>query len=234
MTTLSRNARIAGLLYLTLLTAPLRLIYIPSKLFVTGNAAATASNIAAHQTLFRLGILSDLFTAVMAIFLTLALYRLFKGVDQFLAAMVVVLGALMVTPIYFLNTLNDAATLLLVRGADFLSVFDQPQREAMAMLFLRLHHHGVVVNEVFWGLWLLPFGLLVYKSRFLPRILGVWLVLNCFAYLAQSVTGIMWPQYEDAVANYAFPVMFGELAIMLWLIVMGAKERQPLAAATPA
>ena len=234
MTTLSRNARVAGLLYLTLVIAPLRLIYIPSKLIVSGNAAATASNIAAHQTLFRLGILTDLFTAVMGILLTLALYRLFKGVDQFLAAMVVVLGALMVTPIYFLNTLNDAATLLLVRGADFLSVFDKPQREAMAMLFLRLHHHGVVVNEVFWGLWLLPFGLLVYKSRFLPRFLGVWLVLNCFAYVAQSVTGIMWPQYEDAVGNYAFPVMFGELAIMLWLIIMGAKERQPLTAAAPA
>jgi Domain of unknown function (DUF4386) len=230
MTTLSRNARVAGLLYLTLVIAPLRLIYIPSKLIVSGNAAATASNIAAHQTLFRLGILTDLFTAVMCIFVALALYRLFKGVDQFLAAMMVILGSLMVTPIYFLNTLNDAATLLLVRGADFLSVFDKPQREAMAMLFLRLHHHGVVVNEVFWGLWLLPFGLLVYKSRFLPRFLGVWLVLNCFAYLAQSVTGIMWPQYEDVVGNYSFPLLLGELAIMLWLIIMGAKERQPLAA----
>ncbi len=230
MTTLSRNARIAGLLYLTLLTAPLRLIYIPSHLIVSGNAAATAANIGAHQTLFRLGILTDLFTAVMGIFLTLALYRLFKGVDQFLAALIVILGAMVVTPIYFLNTLNDAAALLLIRGADFLSVFDKPQREALAMLFLRLHGHGVLVNEVFWGLWLLPFGLLVYKSRFLPRVLGVWLVLNCFAYVAESVTGIMWPQHEAVVANYAFPVMFGELAIMLWLIIMGAKERQPLAA----
>ena len=234
MTTLSRNARIAGLLYLTLLTAPLRLIYIPSKLIVHGNAAATAANIGAHETLFRLGILSDLFTAVMGIFLTLALYRLFKGVDQFLAALMVILGALMVTPIYFLNTLNDAATLLLVRGADFLSAFDKPQREALAMFFLRLHGHGVLVNEVFWGLWLFPFGLLVYKSRFLPRILGVWLVLNCFAYVAQSIVGIVWPQYLDAVSNYAFPVMFGELAIMLWLVIMGAKERQPVAAAAPA
>ena len=232
MTTLSRNARIAGLLYLTLLFAPLRLIYIPSKLIVGGNPAATAANIAAHETLFRLGILTDLFTGVMCIFLTLALYRLFKAVDQGLAAIVVILGALMVTPIYFLNTLNDAATLLLVRGADFLSVVDKPQREALAMLFLRLHHHGVLVNEVFWGLWLLPFGLLVYRSRFLPRLLGVWLMLNCFAYLAQSVTGILWPPYEDAVGNYSFPLMLGELAIMLWLVIMGAKERQPLAVAT--
>jgi uncharacterized protein DUF4386 len=149
MTSLSRNARVAGLLYLTLLTAPLRLIYIPGKLFVTGNASATAINIAAHQTLFRLGILSDLFTATMGIFLTLALYRLFKGVNQGLARLMVILGGLMVTP-YFLNTINDAAALQLVRGADFLSVFDKPQRDAMAMLFLRLHGHGILVNEIFW------------------------------------------------------------------------------------
>ena len=230
MTSLSRNARIAGLLYLTLMTAPLRLIYIQDNLIVSGNASATANNIAAHQTLFRLGILSDLFTATMAIFLTLALYRLFKAVDQGLAVIMVILGALMVTPIYFLNTINDAAALLLVRGADFLAAFDKPQREALAMLFLRLHNHGVVVNEVFWGLWLFPFGLLVYRSRFLPRLLGVWLILNGCAYVALSVTSLMWPQYQARVWNAAFPVMFGELAIMLWLIVMGAKERQPLAA----
>jgi len=231
MTSLSRNARVAGLLYLTLLTAPLRLLYIPSKLFVTGNATETADNIAAHQMLFRLGIISDLFTATMSIFLTLALYRLFKGVDEGLARLVVILGSLMVTPIYFLNTINDAAALLLVRGADFLSVLEKPQRDALAMLFLRLHDHGILVNEVFWGLWLFPFGLLVYRSRFLPRILGVWLVLNCFAYLATSVTGILWPQYEATVSNRLFPVMFGELAIMMWLIIMGAKEQQPVATA---
>ena len=224
MTTLSRNARVAGLLYLTLLTAPLRLMYIPSKLFVTGNATATADNIAAHETLFRLGILSDLFTGTMVIFLTLALYRLFKGVDQELARLVVILGSLMVTPIFFLNTINDAAALLLVRGPDFLSIFDKVQRDALAMLFLRLHSHGVRVNGIFWGLWLLPFGLLVYRSRFLPRILGVWLILNCFAYLAVSVTGILWPRYEAVVSNWVLPIMVGELAIMLWLIIMGAKE----------
>lgn len=231
MTSLSRNARVAGVLYLTLLTALLRLLYIPGKLFVRGDATATANNIAAHQMLFRLGILSDLFTATMVIFLALALYRLFKEVDEGLARLVVILGALMVTPIYFLNTINDAAALLLARGADFLSVFDKPQRDALAMMFLRLHGHGILVNEIFWGLWLLPFGLLVYRSRFLPRILGVWLILNCFAYLATSVTGLMWPQYEQTVSNWLFPVMFGELAMMLWLIIMGAKERQPMATA---
>jgi Domain of unknown function (DUF4386) len=231
MSSLSRNARIAGLLYLTLLAAPLRLIYIPTKLIVPGNAGATANNIAAHEMLFRLGILGDLLTGTMAIFLTLALYRLFKGVDEALARLVVILGALVVTPIYFLNTVNDAAALLLARGADFLSVFDKPQRDALVMLFLRMHRQGVLANEVFWGLWLFPFGLLVYKSGFLPRILGVWLMLNCFAYLATSVTGMLWPQYEERVSNWVFPLMLGEVAIMLWLVIMGAKERQPLATA---
>jgi hypothetical protein len=158
MTSLARNARIAGLLYLTLLTAPLRLIYIPSKLFVAGNASATANNIAAHETLFRLGILSDLLTATMGIFLTLALYRLFKGVDQGLAQLMVILGALMVTPIYFLNTINDAAALLLARGADFLSVFDKAQRDAFVMVFLRMHGQGILANEVFGDFGYFPLG----------------------------------------------------------------------------
>ncbi|MGI9104410.1 MAG: DUF4386 domain-containing protein [Terriglobales bacterium] len=231
MTQLSRNARVAGLLYLTLMTAPLRLIYIPNTLIVNGNAATTAGNIAAHETLFRLGILADLFTATMSIFLALALYRLFKDVDRDLARLVVILGALMVTPIYFLNTLNDMGALMFARGADFLSVFDKPQRDAFVMLFLRLHHGGVVVNEVFWGLWLLPFGLLAYRSGFLPRVLGVWLILNGWVYVAIAVSGVMWPQYEAVIFNKAFPIMLGELAIMLWLIIMGAKQRQPAAAA---
>jgi hypothetical protein len=210
------------------MTAPLRLIYIPSTLFVSGNAAATANNIASHEMLFRLGILSDLFTGTMCIFLALALYRLLKGVDENLARLMVILGSLMVTPIYFLNTLNDVAALMLVRDGDFLSVFEKTQRDALAMLFLRLHHGGVVANEVFWGLWLLPFGLLVYRSRFLPRILGVWLIINCFAYLAVSFTGVLFPQYEQMVFNSAFPAMLGEVATMLWLLIMGAKA-QPLA-----
>ncbi|PYU03199.1 MAG: DUF4386 domain-containing protein [Acidobacteria bacterium] len=228
----TRNpGRVAGFLYLLLLAAPLRLVYIPSKLIVTGNATATANNIAAHELLFRFGIVADLFTGVMALFLTLALYRLLKGVDQGLAVLMVILGSLMVTPIYFLNTLNDAAALLLVRGADFLSVFEKPQRDALAMLFLRLQHHGVRVNEIFWGLWLIPFGILVFRSRFLPRILGVWLILNSLPYLATSVTGLLSPQYEATVWNIGFPLTLGELAIMLWLLIKGAKV-QPLPAAT--
>jgi len=233
MTSISKNARIAGLFYLLLsIVGPIRLMYIPSKLFVHGDATATTANIAAHETLFRLGILSDLLTAIFGLFTALALYQLFKEVDKNLARLMVVLGALMVTPIYFINTLNDAAALMFVRGTDFLSVFDKPQRDAMALLFLRLHGQGAVVNEIFWGLWLFPLALLILKSRFMPRFLGYWLIINGFAYLVLSYTGVMLPQYQDTVSNYAFPALFGELAFMLWILIMGAKERTPVAQAS--
>lgn len=232
MTSLSKNARVAGLLYiLASVVGVVRLLYIPNVLFVHGNAAATANNIAAHELLFRLGIVSYLLTSVLWIFVTLALYRLFKGVDQTLAVLMVILGSLMPVPIFFINSVTDVAALLFARGGDFLSIFDEPQRDAFAMLFLSLHHHLDLANEIFWGLWLLPFGLLVYRSRFLPRILGVWLMAGCFGYLALSFTGFLFPQYEDQVFTYAQPLMMGELATMLWLAIMGAKEQRLPAAA---
>jgi len=220
--------RIAGFLYLLLVVfAPLRLIYIPSKLFVHGNATATANNIAAHELLFRLGIATDLLCGTILIFLVLALYRLLKGVDQNLAVLMVILGGVLPAAVDFFNVLNDAAALILVRGADFLSVFDKPQRDALAMLFLRLHHQEIVAAEILWGLWLFPLAILVYRSRFLPRFLGVWLIINGFAYLTISFTGLLLPQYEDMVSNVAFPALLGEMAFMLWLVIKGAKP-QPL------
>jgi len=164
MTPLSKNARVAGLLYaLFLAFAVVRLSYIPDKLIVYDNAAATANNIVEHESLFRFGIVSYLLGAAGWIFVTLALYRLFKGVDQGLAVLMVILGSLIPVPIFFLNAVNDAAALLFARGSDFLTAFDKPQRDALATLFLRLHHHGDLANEIFWGLWLVPFGLLVYE-----------------------------------------------------------------------
>ncbi len=224
--TLSKNARVAGLLYLLgSLFGVVRLIYVPNTLFVYGNATATANNIAEHELLFRFGIVSYLLCAALWIFVTLALYRLFKGVNQTLAVLMVILGSLMVTPIFFANTVNDAAALLLVHGGGYLSVFDKPQRDAFARLFLDLHHQLDLANEIFWGLWLIPYGLLVYKSRFLPRILGVWLIMACFAYLALSFTGLVFPAYEDQVNNIAQPLLLGELATMLWLLIMGTNEK---------
>ncbi|MGH8157468.1 MAG: DUF4386 domain-containing protein [Rhodanobacter sp.] len=230
MTLISRNARVAGFVYLLLtLIAPFRLIYIPSTLFVDGNATTTADNIAAHEWLFRLGIVGDLCAGAISLVLTLALFRLFKDVNKHYAVLMLFFG-FMDTPLYFFNVLNDAATLILVRGADFLSVFDKPQRDALAMLFLRLHGQMIVCAEIFWGLWLFPLAVLVFRSGFLPRFLAIWLVINGFAYLALSFTGLLLPQYDDIVSNIAFPAQFGEIAFMLWLLFMGAKSRTAPAA----
>jgi hypothetical protein len=230
----TRNpGRVAGLWYLLLVLAgPIRLIYIPSKLFVHGNAAATASNIAAHEWLFRLGIVSDLFCAVILIFLTLALYRLFKAVDQNLAVLVVIFGGVMPALIDFVGIVSDAAALTLVRGADFLSVFDKPQRDALAMLFLRLRDHQNTAAEILWGLWLFPLAILTYRSRFLPRFLGVWLTINGFAYVLLSLTGELLPQYQNKLFLLSQPALFAEIAFMLWLVIKGAKPPAPAAAAS--
>jgi len=227
MTSLSKNARVAGLLFiLATLVGGVRLLYIPSVLIVHGNAATTANNIVAHEFLFRLGIVSELLGSVLWISLTLALYRLFKQVDQELAVLMLILGSLMQVPIFFINSVTDAATLLFARGADFLSVVDKPQRDAFTMMFLNLHHHLDLANAIFWGLWLLPFGWLVYRSRFLPRLLGIWLMLECFAWLAFSFTGILLPGQEDKIFTYGQPLMLAEVATMLWLVIMGARDKR--------
>ena len=231
MTSLSKNARVAGLLYiLASVVGVVRLLYIPSALIVHGNAAATVNNIAAHELLFRLSIVSYLLSSVLFTFLTLALYRLFKGVDLGLAVLMVILGGLMPVPIFFVNSVTDVAVLLFARGADFMAAFDKPQREAFVMLFLNLHHHLDLANAIFWGLWLFPFGLLVYRSRFLPRFFGVWLILACLAWLAFSFTGFMFPGYEDKVFTLGQPFTLGEVATMLWLAIMGAREPRVAAA----
>ena len=224
-----KAARVAGAVYLSMIvTAPFSLVYIPSTLFVRGNATATANNILAHQTLFRLAIVADLITAVIFIFLVLALYRLLSGVNKTHASLMVAL-ALVSAAVGFMNVLNEIAALTLFRGADFLAVLEKPQRDALGMLFLRLHSQGNVINEIFWGLWLFPFGVLVMRSGFLPRILGVWLIINGFAYVVLSFAGLLLPQYQDVAFRSAFPLLLGELAIMLWLVIKGAKV-QPLPA----
>src|SRR5439155_4661686 len=172
--------------------------YVPGKLIVHGNATATAGNILASETLFRLGIVAGLIGQAGFIFVALALYDLFKGVNRRHASLMVLLIVVSI-PIVFLNELNAIAALVLVRGADFLSIFEKPQRDALAMLFLNLHHYGFVVAEIFWGLWLFPLGLLVYRSRFLPRFLGVWIAIAGIAWVILSLTGILAPQYQDKV-----------------------------------
>jgi hypothetical protein len=223
MSSTKNPGRFAGLLYiLTSIPGFFAMMYVPSKLIVHANTAATASNIAAHEMLFRLGIAGQLIGQAGFIFVALALYDLLKGVNRRCASLMVTLVVVQI-PIAFLNELNSIAALVLVRGADFLSIFEKPRRDALAMLFLNLHFQGLVVDEIFWGLWLVPLALLVYRSRFLPRFLGVWLALAGFAWVILSLTGVLSPQYYDKVFTYSQPAAFGEVAFMLWLVIKGAK-----------
>ena len=226
---LTKNpGRFAGVLFLLgSIPGYFALEYVPSKLLVHGNATATANNIAAHELLFRLGIAADLICQTLFIFVALALYDLLKGVNQRHAVLMVILFVVSV-PIAFLNELNAIAALALVRGADFLSLFDKPQRDALAMLFFNLHRGGVDVAAIFWGLWLLPLGMLVYRSGFLPRILGVLLMAACFAYLAISFTSLVLPGYKHVVDQWMGPLLSAELLFLLWLLIKGANPK-PLA-----
>src|SRR5438034_2565050 len=220
-----KAARVAGAIYLSLvLIAPFSLLYVPGKLIVHGNAAATADNILAHETMFRLSIFGDLIGHVIFICLGIALYRLLSNVNKTWAALMVAF-VLVSAAVGFLNTLNNVAALTLFRGADFLAVFDKPQRDALAYLFVRLHSQGISIDEIFWGLWLFPFGLLVFRSGFLPRWIGVWLMINCFGYVFLSVISFFFPAYTDKAFLYLQPVLFGELAIMLYLLIKGANVK---------
>ena len=219
---LKKAGRIAGALYLAMvITGPFSLIYIPSKLIVHGNATATAANILEHATMFRFGIVAGLFGQVLFICLAVALYRLLGDVNKTWARMM--FGFVLVAAaVGFVIELNNLGALIFFRGGEFLTVFDKAQLDALGMLFIRLHGQGNMIAEIFWGLWLFPFGLLVFRSGFLPRWIGVWLMINCFGYLVLFITALFFPAYNDKVFLYLQPVLFGELAIMLYLLIKGA------------
>ena len=226
MNSTRRQARVAGFLYLLgSLTAPIGLLYVPGKLIVSGNATATADNIRASEWLLRLGIASEQIGQIIMVFLALALYRLFKAVNEHHAKQLVVLGALVSVPIVFVNVLNEVAALILVSGAEFLSVFEKPKLDALAYLFVRVDGQGITVASIFWGLWLFPFGMLVIRSGFIPRVLGVLLMVAGTAYLASSFATLVVPRYASLVSQIAFPLYFAEPPIIVWFLIWGAKPR---------
>jgi hypothetical protein len=182
-------------------------------------------SIRASQTLLHLGIASELIVSTLLIFAVLALYRLFKGVNekQALAMMTLLLVSI---PISLVSVVHEIAALVLVSGADFLSVIDQHQLDALAYVFLRLHGQGVIVAEIFWGLWLFPFGALAIRSGFIPRVLGVVPIVAGAAYVASSVASLFLPQYGHLVSQVAMVLEAGELPIVLWLVIWGAKAQR--------
>ena len=217
-----KAARIAGVIYLAMvIVAPFSMLYVSGKLIVRGNATSTAENILAHETMFRLSIFGDLIGHVIFICLAVALYRLLTNMDKTWAILMVSF-VLVSAAVGYLNALNNIAAVILFRGGEFLDVIDKTQRDALGMLFVRLHNNGEFISEIFWGVWLFPFGLLVYRSGFLPRLLGVWLIVACFAWIALSITALFFPSHYGAAFTWLQPAFFAEMAIMLWLLIRGA------------
>ena len=227
-----RQARVAGFLYLlACITAPFSLIYVPRTLVVAGDATATANHVRASTTLLRLGIADELFVSIAIIFAVLALYRLFKSVNERDAVLMAVL-LLISVPVSLFNVLNDIAPLILVSGAGFLSAFQANQLDSLTYLFLRLHNQGLVVAQIFWGLWLFPYGMLVIRSGFIPRLLGVLLIIAGFGYVASSIAVLFLPQYARPISLIALVLELGELPIILWLLIWGAKTQRSAATAS--
>ena len=216
-----RLARIAGGVYLLLGLATVFGFY--HAPLVTSDLGALARKLTRSEVVFRIGVATDLLSTVLAVPLALLLYQLFRGVDKtkaFLMALLLILAM----PISFVVALNYVAAQWLLSGASVVAAIAPAEREALGMLFLRLHAHGVLAVEIFWGLWLVPFGLLVRKSRFLPRVLGTLLIIAGAAYVAHSLVtlllgGARFMPYERVtmLARAA-----GEFPIMLWLLIKGA------------
>jgi len=222
----NKIARTAGLLYLiVVVTGIFAELYVPSQIIVRGDALATASNVLASESLFRVGIVIGLISSTAFLLLPFVLYRLLQEVDRNLAALMVVLAVISV-PISLVNEVHDLDVLMLLSGADYLQAFTTEQLHAQVMLAIKASGNGARVAELFWGLWLLPFGYLVFKSGFLPRILGVLLMIGCFGYLADSFGHMLFPTAYAAagISNFMIvPSALGEVGTCLWLLIKGVR-----------
>jgi hypothetical protein len=223
-----RQARTAGLIYLVVaVTGIISVMVIPARYSVAGDAAATLANIAAMDTLFRLGIAINVLSSLAFLVLPLALHRLLAPVDRELAAAMVVFVAVGAT-IGLVSAVFKLNVLAVMGGAPYLDPLTSGQRAAQAMLSLRAYTNLNVVAELFWGVWLLPFGLLVYRSGFLPRVLGVLLVAGSFGYAIDSLGRIISPAYASSTLAVLVPAPahVGEIGTLLWLIIVGTTRRR--------
>ena len=223
MNEIKRQARFAGILYtLANLAAPFAIIYLPSILIVPGDATATADHVRTSIGFVRMGIAAELINATVIVFAALAFYRLFKPVSSTHARTMLVL-VLLAVPISLLNILNTVVALICARRPDFLGAFDPQQLDAFVLLFLRLHGYGYVIAGIFWGLWLFPFGILAMRSGFIPWLIGLFMLLAGVPYVVDAFTTLVVPQL-DYISRWLSPLMAGELPMLIWLLVWGAKE----------
>jgi hypothetical protein len=217
-------ARIAGLLYLiNAITGAFGIIVIPAKLIVPDNVAATVHNIISNEFLFRCGILSSFVSQIIFVFLALTLYKLFEKVSIFLTR---TLLALVVTsvPIAFFIIFYQMSAFSMLKES-FMTSFEQVQQYSLAMSKLKMYENGIVVIGIFWGLWLIPFGQLVYKSNFIPKVFGILLIAGGISYLIDVITFILIPEFH-AQTNILVAIIstIAELSMVLWFLIKGIRS----------
>lgn len=224
---LDRAAREAGIIYLAFaILSAWGYFYLANQFRVRGDPVGTVHRMFENASLYRLGLLSNLVSQFLFIFTVLALYELFKGVDRRLARQMVAIVCVGVAA-EIVNIGIRTAPLTLLGREDFLTLLTKPQVDALALAFVRVGNDLGAICVGFWGVWLVPFGLLTIKSGFLPKILGYLLLLSAVGYIATCITSTAFPAQLPMVSKLVFPLAFGELPIILWLAVMGAKVRSP-------
>lgn len=227
-----KTGRIAGLLYLVvIMTGIFSLAYVPKKLFVWDDPAVTFNNIVSSELLFRLSIVSSVLCYTAFIFLPLALYKLLKPVSNTAAISMAIL-AITSVPISLINLQNKFSVLNLISRDKYLNIYSAEQLNSQVLFYLNQYDNGILIAMVFWGLWLFPFGYLVYRSGFLPKFLGVLLMLGCFGYLINFTGNVLLNNYAQiGIAKYvSMPATLGEIGICIWLLIGRVpKPREPLA-----
>jgi hypothetical protein len=230
---MNKTARIAGFLYLMYIVVEILTDLVGlSPLIVFGDAAATASNIVTHAWQFRSVFVGDLLAGVLFLMTAWALYTLLKPVNKNIALLFLLLNSGGVA-VQCVNDLNLLIAQFLSNGADSLQAFQADQLQALAMVFLDLHESGSWASQIFFGAWLFPLGYLVFKSGFLPKVLGIVLMVHCGAWLATFLQFFLLPSFT-AITYISYPLGFiAEFGLTLWLLIRGAKEPKPdLAAAS--
>jgi len=220
---LKKTARLAGLLYLILvITGVYSIMYVSSQIIAQGDAVTTAKNILANEFLFRTGLINDFISNTIFVLLVLVLYRLLKQVNEFQAKLMVAFVVVQIPAVFIMGALN--ITSLMIFKGEILQTFELNQRQDLAMLFLKINDYGTIALEVFWGLWLIPFGQLVYKSGFIPRIFGILLIIAGIAYVIDSFTFFLFPSYRAFLNQPTLLIVaIGEISITLWLLIKGVK-----------
>ena len=217
------TARLAGILFLIIFILGLTVeVFIRPEIIMLDDVAATIKNITASELLFRLSLVIDLIRQVVILFLAFALYKLLHSVNKNIALLMVLL-ALMNVAITMMNELNHFAVLLLSSGSEYMTAFDADQLQELAAFFLDLRAYGIFIPGVF-SLWIFFLGYLVYKSDFLPRVLGGLLMVGGICYPLQAIIFLLFPHIDATMLNAM--AFFSELLFYLWLLIKGVRIEQ--------